>query len=147
MRSKDEHYIIDICDRVLGLNAKRQARFDFLRGDPSEDGRCAMLPVDAYYGMNGFKLVIEYRERQHTEVVEFFDRKQTISQCGRGEQRRRYDQRRRDVLPKHGIVLIELGYDLFAHDSKKRLKRDEKADERVVREKLASYVNRRIHRL
>lgn len=40
---------------------------------------------------------------------------------GRGEQRKKYDQRRRDVLPKNGIALIEFNYDEFDHFSGKRL--------------------------
>ena len=46
---KDEHYIIDLCDHVLGMTALRQHKFDFLRGDPGKHGRCRRLPVDAYY--------------------------------------------------------------------------------------------------
>jgi hypothetical protein len=129
----DEDYVIDICDRILGLPAKRQFTFEFLRGDPGKKGHCAKLPVDAYYETDTLKLVIEYREVQHTEAVPFFDRKQTLSGCGRGEQRRLYDQRRREVLHEHGIVLIELEYDQFVIDGKKRLKRDGAADERVIR--------------
>lgn len=31
-----------------------------------------MLPVDAYY--KELNIVVEYREKQHTEEVEFFDK-------------------------------------------------------------------------
>src|SRR5215469_2343221 len=137
MSVSDEDYIIGICDRVLGLTAKRQCRFDFLRGDPGKkNGLCTMLPVDAYYETATFKLVIEYREPQHTVDHPFFNRRP-----GRQEQRRHYDQLRREVLPKHGIILIELEFTLFARDSRKRLKRDVEADERVIREKLASFID------
>jgi hypothetical protein len=34
----------------------------------------------------------------------------------RVEQRRRYDERRRDLLPKHGCALVVLEVDEFAHD-------------------------------
>ena len=43
-QSSDEHYVIDLCDEVLGLKASRQHRFDFLKGDTG-----VRLPVDAYY--------------------------------------------------------------------------------------------------
>jgi hypothetical protein len=67
MTDRDESYVIDLCDRVLSLKAKRQYRFDFLQGD---SGR--RLPVDAYYKISGDrKLVIEYREMQHSEPVAF----------------------------------------------------------------------------
>lgn len=65
------------------------------------------------------------------------DRRQTVSGCSRGEQRRLYDERRRIVLPQHGIGLVELDYAMFAHDSRKRLLRDLAADEVVVRARLA----------
>ena len=101
-RSKsDESYVIDLCDEVLRLKAIRQHRFDFLRGDSG-----TRLPVDAYYPT--LNLVIEFRERQHTEAVRFFDRRQTVSGVGRGGQRKIYDQRRRDLLPKHGMRLVEI---------------------------------------
>lgn len=55
----------------------------------------------------------------NTEPVPFFDRRP-----GRREQRRRYDERRRELLPKHNICLIELNYDLFQHNRTKPLKRE-----------------------
>jgi hypothetical protein len=47
-------------------------------------------------------------------------------------QRVRYDQRRRDVLPKHGLRLVELDYSLFLHDGRRRLRRT-RQDINVVR--------------
>src|ERR1700685_2034612 len=136
MTNRDESYVIDMCDRVLRLKAQRQHRFDFLRGD---SGR--RLPVDAYYeiGANR-KLVIEYREMQHSEAVAFFDKRLTCSGCSRAEQRRRYDELRRNILPQHGIRLIELDYSLFQHTSQKRLKRDTANDEAVIRERLWEFL-------
>jgi hypothetical protein len=130
----DEYYIIDLCDKVLGLRATRQHRFPFLLGDRGKTGRCTKLPVDAYY--HEHQLVIEYRERQHSEPVQIMDRKPTISGCFRGEQRRLYDERRRQILPEHGLTLVELDYSLFLHDKRKCLIRRE-SDEDVVRSKLA----------
>lgn len=117
----DESYIIDLCDEVLNQKALRQHRFDFLVGDSG-----SKLPVDAYYPE--LNLVVEFKERQHTEEVAFFDKRQTVSGVGRGEQRRRYDQRRRDVLPQHGIKLIELDYSFFEHSRGKKLTRNKEAD-------------------
>lgn len=51
----DATYVIGLCDRVLNLKAKREHRFDFLRGDPGKHGRSA-LPVDGYY--DELKLVV-----------------------------------------------------------------------------------------
>lgn len=117
----DESYIIDLCDEVLKQKAIRQHRFDFLKGDSG-----MRLPVDAYY--SSLNLVIEFKEKQHTEAVKFFDRRETVSGVGRGEQRKLYDQRRREVLPKHGINLIELDYSDFEHSSNKKLIRNKELD-------------------
>jgi hypothetical protein len=121
----DESYIIDLCDITLKNKAQRQYRFEFLKGDSG-----TKLPVDAYY--SDLNLVIEFREKQHTEEVKFFDKKQTVSGVGRGEQRKIYDQRRRDLLPKHGITLIEIGYDLFEHSKSKKLFRNKENDVKVL---------------
>ena len=87
-------------------------------------------PADAYYESGGFKLAIEYWERQQSEIVSFCDKKQTCRQCRRGERRRRYDDRRRELLPKHGIVLVKLSYDLCVHGGK-RLERNAVSNERT----------------
>lgn len=129
-RSKsDESYVIDLCDEVLKQKGLRQHRFDFLRGDSG-----TQLPVDAYYP--SLNLVIEFKERQHTEEVKFFDKRLTVSGIGRGEQRKLYDQRRRDELPKQGIKLIELDYSDFAHTRGKKLMRNREDDLKVVIKKL-----------
>lgn len=128
-KNSDESYIIDLCDEVLKQKAIRQHRFDFLKGDAG-----TRLPVDAYY--QELNLVVEFREKQHTEEVKFFDRRQTVSGMGRGEQRKLYDQRRRDILPKHNIKLIELGYDDFEHTKGKKLIRDKEGDVKVIIKKL-----------
>jgi hypothetical protein len=129
----DESYVIDLCDEVLKQKALRQYRFDFLKGDAG-----TKLPVDAWYP--DLKLVVEFRERQHTEEVKFFDRRETVSGVGRGEQRKLYDQKRRDVLPEHGITLIELGYDDFKHRSNNKLIRDREEDLIVVKEALGKFL-------
>lgn len=125
----DESYIIDLCDEVLKLKALRQHRFDFLKGDSG-----TRLPVDAYYP--SLNLVVEFKERQHTEEVKFFDKRQTVSGVGRGEQRKLYDQRRREVLPEMGIKLVELDYYDFEHTKAKKLIRNKTADLKVIKQKL-----------
>jgi hypothetical protein len=140
--NKDETYVLDICDKVLGLQSIRQHRFDFLAGDVNENGRAKPLPVDAYYPE--INLVIEYRERQHTESVAFFDKadKLTISGVHRGQQRRIYDERRREVLPQHGIQLIEIAYSYFNHNRQKRIVRDSNHDEEVIRTRLKDFIGK-----
>lgn len=134
---KDETYIIDLCDKVLNSIGSRQHTFPFLVGDCGKGGRFCRLPIDAYY--HDLQLAIEYRERQHSEPVLIMDRRQTISGCLRGEQRRRYDERRREVLPQNGITLVELDYAMFLHNTRKRLRRESLVDEAVIRLKLARF--------
>lgn len=129
--NSDESYVIDLCDEVLGLKASRQHRFDFLCGDTG-----TKLPVDAYYP--DLKLVIEYYERQHAEPVKLFDNKQTVSGVSRGEQRKIYDERRKEVLPQHGIDLVIISYSDFG--TSKRLTRNETDNISVIREKLKKYI-------
>ena len=45
---RDEKYVLDLCDKVLGLNSSRQHDFDF--------------PVDGYY--DEFKIPVAYCEKQ-----------------------------------------------------------------------------------
>ena len=136
---KDEHYILNICDKVLRLISSRQHKFNFLLGDLNINGIAAKLPVDAFY--EKLNLVIEYRERQHSESITFFDKpnRMTVSGVHRGEQRKIYDERRRIVLPKHNIKLIEISYSEFNHDNQKRIIRDNKFDEAVIRQRLSRF--------
>lgn len=130
---RDETYIVDLCDEVLGLTAKRQHCFAFLVGDPGRNGTCKSLPVDAFYPT--LNLVVEYHERQHTERVGFFDDKITASGLPRGEQRRRYDEFRRRLLPQNGYLLAIFDYSAFAHDRSKRLLRVPE-DKQIVSQRL-----------
>ena len=137
--NSDERYIIDICDKVLGRKASQQHRFYFLRGDsklPDSTGR--RLPVDAYY--DDLKLVIEYYEKQHSESVPFMDKKMTVSGVSRGEQRKVYDKRRKTELPRQGIELVILDCSDFSVGQSKRLRRDPKIDESVIRKKLSKFM-------
>jgi hypothetical protein len=136
MSGKDDGYIIDLCDLVLGHTTIRQHRFQFLVGDCG-----TRLPVDAYYPE--LKLVVEYHERQHDETVKFFDKpdKLTCSGVSRGEQRALYDQRRRDFCLAQNINLIELKVGLFQHNARKRLARNLAEDDKIVRHELAGIIS------
>lgn len=120
----DEYYVIGLCNNILNRTASQQHKFDFLRGD---NGR--RLPVDAFYEDLG--LVIEYHERQHSEPVRLFDKKMTVSGVNRGQQRKIYDERRKTVLPEHGIKLIVIDYSAFG--SSKKIKRDYTKDLEIVK--------------
>jgi hypothetical protein len=143
-RTKDEAYVIDLCDEILGVIALRQHRFGFLRGDIGKNQRRQTLPVDAYYEC--LNLVVEYREIQHIKPVDHFDKPDvlTISGVHRGEQRALYDQRRRTELPKHGITLIEISYMDLAHSSSGRLLRKRDLDLSVLKTLLVRLIPRTI---
>jgi len=130
-KDSDEHYVLDLCDEVLKMQGLRQYRFDFLLGDPNVQGKRAKLPVDIYYP--ALNLVVEYKEQQHTKPNKHFDKPDlfTISGVHRGEQRKIYDQRRLEVLPKHGIKVIEISFSDFDHDSKDRILRSNNDIEKV----------------
>jgi hypothetical protein len=50
MKTRDEDYVKELCDRVLNRKGLRQHRFDFLLGDFGRNGRAGhRLPVDAYF--------------------------------------------------------------------------------------------------
>jgi hypothetical protein len=136
----DEAYVLAICDELLGERSPKQYRFDFLRGDPGRNGSCRKLPVDAYY--QRLEIAIEYRELQHAKPVTHFDKtdRLTVSGVHRGEQRRRYDQRRRDVLPANGIRLIEIDCTDLACDKRSRLLRQPLQDGQVLESLLASHL-------
>lgn len=130
--ASDEAYVIGLCDEVLGQKAERQYRFSFLTGDTG-----VKLPVDAYYPE--LHMVVEYHEQQHTEKVAFFDKRETASGVNRGEQRRIYDQRRAEVLPKYGIKLIVIPYSAFG--TSKKIQRDHDRDLGVVKNLLKEYIS------
>ncbi|PWD41335.1 hypothetical protein ACN93_19480 [Gordonia paraffinivorans] len=131
----DEHYALDLCDEVLGVPGIRQARFDWLRGDPSPARlRGAMLPVDGYWP--DLQVVVEFQEEQHSQPSPFFDSRQTISGMGRSEQRRLYDQRKRTLIPEHGLRLVVIEKSAFPLKSRK-IDRDHVRDLQVVRQHLA----------
>mgnify|MGYP001317778439 FL=1 len=137
--ASDEAWIIDICDDVLKRKGLRQHRFPFLLGDPGPSGRSVALPVDAYYP--DLNLVVEYHERQHSHRVSFFDDRKTISGISRGEQRRRYDDYRRTLLPQHGYALLILDYSEFDTASSGRLRRTAR-DRSIVASRLRDVVQR-----
>lgn len=137
-KDNDENYVIDLCDEVLNIKANRQARFDFLRGDKNSRQTARTLPVDAYYV--SLNMVIEYCETQHDEEVPFFDKphKLTISGVHRGMQRKKYDERRRILLPVNGIYLLPIYYHAFPHNKQKRIIRNKEQDLSIVRRLLES---------
>ncbi|MEI7726514.1 MAG: hypothetical protein WCK09_15500 [Bacteroidota bacterium] len=143
-KSSDEHYVIDLCDKCLGKIGLRQHRFDFLLGDTNAKGNRAKLPIDVYYP--DLNLVVEYEEYQHSHAVNHFDKPDviTVSIVHRGEQRKIYDLRRKEVLPKHGIQLVVISYELFDCDRRHKIVRDGELDLLRVKEVLEEQLNENI---
>lgn len=130
----DEHYVLDLCDEVLAAIGQRQARFDWLRGDVSpSSGRSTRLPVDGYWPAHN--LVVEFQEKQHTEAVPIFDRRETVSGVPRGEQRRLYDRRKAELIPAHGLRLIVIHKAEF-EVRRDRIIRNHGRDVAIVRQRL-----------
>ncbi len=130
----DEHYVLNLCDELLGKSGRRQATFDWLRGDPSASRpRGTKLPVDSYWPE--FELVVEFQEEQHSQPSPFFDRRQTVSGVGRGEPRRLYDGRKRLLIPLHSLRLVLIEKSAFVLKSR-RISRDLARDTAIVRELL-----------
>ena len=131
----DEHYVLGLCDEILGQHGERQRTFPWLLGDLSvATGRRRPLPVDGYW--HQAKLVVEFQEKQHTQSVPLFDRRATVSGVNRGEQRRLYDQRKAGVIPQHGIRLVTIHKSEFVVRADK-IVRDPAHDLDVIRRLLA----------
>lgn len=107
MALENERYVLALCDEALGMVSERQHTFHWLLGDESpKTRRSKPLPVDAYWP--SLALVVEFHEKQHSEAVRHFDKPDvlTVSGVHRGLQRRLYDDRRLDLIPKHGLSLV-----------------------------------------
>ncbi|MCR2813044.1 hypothetical protein [Microbacterium sp. zg.Y1084] len=140
MGKKNEAYVLRLCDEVLGSPGRREHTFDWLRGDPSpKTGNRKPLPVDAYWPR--LKLVVEFHEKQHSEAVKHFDKPDvmTVSGVHRGEQRRIYDDRRRELIPAHGLSLVILPMSDFSVRGG-LIVPDHAANLEVVRKALAAFV-------
>lgn len=140
---ENERYVLALCDEALGLASERQRTFDWLLGDESaKTGRRRPLPVDAYWPKLG--LVVEFHEKQHTETVTHFDKpdRMTVSGVHRGVQRKIYDDRRRDLIPQHGLRLVIIPMADFTVKGR-FIMQNHPADLLVVRLALAEVAERR----
>lgn len=92
---------IELVSQILGSTEVYLDKgiFDWLRGDKG-----TKLRVDAYFPNE--KLVVEYNGVQHYRHNALMDRRE-----GRAEQRRRYSDKRRKLIPKNGLKLLEIRYD------------------------------------
>lgn len=141
-RNSDEYYIIDLCDELLNEKSARQHTFDFLVGDFHQDGRSRTeLPIDAYYF--DLNLVIEYAEMQqisNSDTILSNQEKMTISGVTRAEQRKIYKRRKKEVLRKKEINLIEIKYSDFECDNQNKLIRNKEKDLKVLKKLLKKFL-------
>jgi hypothetical protein len=128
IENSDEFYLVNLCDELLNEKASRKHTFDTLVGRLHKKGKMrTKLPLDAYY--KDLKLVIE-----------FFEKKETEESDEREAQRKFYDQRKKDVLQKKEISLIEINYALFECNENDRLIRDKEKDSKVLKGILKNFL-------
>ncbi|NQX99416.1 MAG: hypothetical protein HRT73_16290 [Flavobacteriales bacterium] len=129
--NSDEYYLVGLCNELLNEKAFHQHTFKFLLGDFHRDGiRRTALPVDAYYAK--LNMVIELFEKEDLTSLE--EEKKTISGVTRSEQRKKYAERKREVLKEKSIDLIEMDYDEFECDKSNKLIRNKEADLKILKD-------------
>jgi len=126
--NSDEYYLVNLCDELLGQEASRKHTFDTLVGRLHKKGKGrTKLPLDAYY--EDLKLVLEFFRKQTSE-----------DESERDAQRKFYDQRKKEVLEKKKIRLIEINYALFECDASGAIIRDKANDVAVLKKILSDFV-------
>lgn len=132
MRSdSDEKYILDLIAEILNEGYEWQKRFDTLLGDPGKRGQTVKLPVDAYFPTSN--LIVEYREKQHSQSVKIMDSRMTVSGVCRGEQRKLYDLRKEKWAVENNINFLVITYTELAHKSNCRLLRSKDKDRLIIK--------------
>jgi hypothetical protein len=126
----DEKYVLDLVADIMGENYEWQKRFDTLLGDPGKTGRRVKLPVDAFFP--AANLIVEYREKQHSQPVTIMDKRMTVSGVLRGEQRKIYDLRKEQWAKDNEIKFLIVSYFDLAHKKSGRLTRDSVHDEKAI---------------
>ncbi|GAA2175679.1 hypothetical protein GCM10009846_26500 [Agrococcus versicolor] len=121
----DEHYVLTLCEQIIGLRSLRQYAFDWLRADPDARGSRRRLPVDAYWPERS--LVAQYFEGAIRPLAEI----EGEALSDRTRQRLAYDERRRTQLALYGIQLVEISSEQLAH-RRTRLLRDDVHDRIVL---------------
>lgn len=136
----DEFYILNICDELLNEKSSRKHTFASLVGDLHKRGKTrTKLPLAAFY--NDANLVIEFLDKQNKTEQEIEKLKvMTVSGITRGEQIIKYKNKRKDILKKKNINLIEIDYALFEQDKEQNLKREKNEDEKLLKKILKNYI-------
>ena len=128
VEKSDEFYLVNLCDELLKQKASRKHTFDTLVGRLHKKGKTrTKLPLDAYY--EDLKLVIEFFEKNDTEETD-----------ERAAQRKFYDKRKKEVLKKKEIRLIDINYALFECNENDRLVRNKENDRLVLKRILKDFL-------
>ncbi|MCL5130206.1 hypothetical protein [Algibacter sp. L4_22] len=138
--NSDEFYILDLCDELLSEKSSRKHTFPFLLGDMHKRGKTrTKLSLPGFY--KEANLVIEFAEKQN-EVDQDSDKLDvmTVSGITRSEQIKKYNKRRKDVLDKKDINLVEIDYSLFECDDKQSIIRSKDKDLLILKEILKQYI-------
>lgn len=123
----DEHYVLTLCERIVGRKSLRAFSFDWLRADPDARGTRRKLPVDAYWP-------------EHSIAAQYYAGPiipDLMTASERTLQRIAYDQRRRTECARYRIQLIEISSEQLAHRGTKLL-RDVEHDLAVLRPLVAA---------
>ena len=136
-KNSDEYYLVGLCNELLNEKAVHQHKFNFLLGDFHRDGKTrTALPIDAFY--TDLNMAIEFYEKEDETSEDATTL--TISKVNRSEQRKKYAQRKRDVLKEKEIDLIEMDYDEFECDEEQKLVRNKEADVKILKEILKDFI-------
>src|SRR5688572_19464260 len=107
MTREVQRYVTGLLEVLLGP-AETEKTFDWCRGDSRSGYAGRRLPFDAVWEVR--RLIVEVDESQHSEAVAFFDKPGvlTVSGVHRGEQRRRYDERKERLAVEHGYKFVRV---------------------------------------
>ncbi|WP_111707271.1 hypothetical protein [Lutibacter citreus] len=137
--NSDEYYVLNLCDEILNEKASRQYTFPFLLGDFHKDKISrTKLPLDGFY--HSLNLVIEYRVKQQFNEDPKSETR-TISGVSREEQQKLYNERKRDVLSRKNVNLIEINYYSFEYDDQLKIVRNKEKDIEILKDILKEYIN------
>ncbi len=129
-KDSDEYYVLELVAEVIRESCLHGHTFEILVGDARSGRRARKLPVDGYFP--GHRLVVEYHERQHTESVPIMDKRMTVSGVPRGEQRRRYDRRKRDWAADNRLAYLAIPFGALEQGRRGRLERDKARDRATI---------------
>lgn len=128
IENSDEFYLVNLCDELLKEKASRKHTFDTLVGRLHKKGKTrTKLPLDAYY--ENLKLVIE-----------FFKKNDSKDTDERTAQRKFYDQRKKAVIEKKKIKVVDVNYALFECDEHDKLVRNKEKDCTVLKAVLKEFI-------